>query len=110
MTTCLRPDSIRFPATAHEAPILISSRAPGCRCPDRCYNFRQTAALEGVDMLDAYIIERIRREQESRRDGRRPVLEMPTHRPPPDNAGRRPDRKRPEDRPPRGVAIIDFSI
>jgi len=58
-------------------------------------------------MLDAYIIDRIRRERErARRDG----AQLPLHIEPP-----RPDRRpaadeKPEDRPERGSVVIDFHV
>jgi len=61
-------------------------------------------------MLDAYIIDRIRRERESKESHRRPMLEMPMHRPH-DPDGRGPGERKPEtERPERGETIIDFSI
>lgn len=59
-------------------------------------------------MLDAYIIEEIkRREEEKRRreDGQRPQLEIPIY--PPDQGST--PAKRDEDAPERGVVIIDYS-
>ena len=58
-------------------------------------------------MLDAYIIERIRRQREERRDGDQVPLriEVPQEQVP------TPDRDRDEeDRPNRGTVIIDFQF
>ncbi len=59
-------------------------------------------------MLDAFIIDRIRRERESQESRRRPVLEMPMHRPHDEDRRRRAERE--PERPERGETIIDFSI
>lgn len=91
-------------------PGIGNSTGTGCLSPDRCYNYRVTAQDEGVDMLDAYIIERIRRERESRQVDRRPVLEMPNHRPPTVDDLRRERDREEQQRRERGIAIIDFSI
>ena len=83
----------------------------GCRCDHWCYISTNRAQLNGVDMLDAYIIERIRRERDSRQ-GERPRLqiEMPTpQRWEPQEPQPGLDRRDDDDRE-RGVAIIDFSI
>lgn len=55
-------------------------------------------------MLDAFIIEEIRRREEQRED-RRPRLELPLPEPTP----HRQNDRREEDRPQRGVVIIDYS-
>ena len=56
-------------------------------------------------MLDAYVIEEIkRREREKGRD-ERPAVELPV---PPPAPGRSPDREDGDDRD-RGVVIIDYS-
>jgi len=59
-------------------------------------------------MLDAFIIEEIkRRDRQDRRDDR-PVVELPVPSPPPGPS--RSDRAPEDDRPPdRGVVIIDFA-
>jgi hypothetical protein len=54
-------------------------------------------------MLDAFIIEEIKRREQERRE-RRPRLELPIPEPPP----RRQDRRQ-DDQPQRGVLIIDYS-
>ncbi len=57
-------------------------------------------------MLDAFIIEEIRR-REQERDDRRPRLELPLHEPP---TQRQIDRSEREEQPQRGVIIIDYSV
>ena len=88
--------------------ILDRSAQYGCRSPDRCYNFLDQAPDAGVEMLDAYIIDRIRRERESREATRRPTLQMPMHRPPAVDPRHRAEPK--PERQKRGETIIDFSI
>jgi len=61
-------------------------------------------------MLDAYIIEEIKRREEERRrreDSQRPVLEIPLY--PPD-ADSNPANKQDDEAPERGVVIIDYSV
>jgi hypothetical protein len=63
-------------------------------------------------MLDAFIIERIRREQESKPPARQPMrIEIPRE-PPPGYRGHPDPRGEDTEDPPtdRGVAIIDFTI
>ena len=91
-------------------PRLGTSWGTGCRGRDRCYDLNDTVQDDGVEMLDAYIIERIRREQESRQQGQRPVLEMPTPRGPTVDDLRREREREDRQRRERGIAIIDFSI
>ena len=59
-------------------------------------------------MLDAFIIEEIkRRDQQDRREDR-PVVELPVPPPPgPSRSDRAPDNDRPQ--PDRGVVIIDYT-
>lgn len=58
-------------------------------------------------MLDAYIIDRIRRERErGRRDGAQVPLHIEPPRPDPEDP-RRPERK---EEPERGSVIIDFHL
>lgn len=57
-------------------------------------------------MLDAFIIEEIRR-REQERDAPRPRLELPIPEPRP---RRQNDRSEEEDAPQRGVIIIDYSV
>jgi hypothetical protein len=60
-------------------------------------------------MLDAFIIEEIkRREREEERRERRSRIELPLPEPPPRRQDHRRDRKN-EDAPQRGVLIIDYS-
>jgi hypothetical protein len=56
-------------------------------------------------MLDAYVIEEIKRRERDRSRDDRPVAELPV--PPPTH--RRPDRDEPERDGDRGVVIIDYS-
>ena len=56
-------------------------------------------------MLDAFIIEEIRRREEQRED-RRPRLELPLPEPTPHRQNDR--REREDERPQRGVLIIDY--
>ena len=57
-------------------------------------------------MLDAFIIEEIRR-REQEQDNQRPRLDIPLPEPKP---ARQNDRADEEDAPQRGVVIIDYSI
>ena len=62
-------------------------------------------------MLDAYIIEEIKRRDEERRrreDGERPRLEIPLY--PPDADSNPADNGRDDGVPDRGVIIIDYSL
>jgi hypothetical protein len=56
-------------------------------------------------MLDAFIIEEIKRRDEERREDRRPRLELPIPEPTP----HRQNDRRDEEGPQRGVVIIDYS-
>ncbi len=56
-------------------------------------------------MLDAYVIEEIKRRERQRELDDRPVVQVPLPSPPPD---RGPDRKD-DDGADRGVVIIDYS-
>jgi hypothetical protein len=63
-------------------------------------------ATQETVMLDAYVIEEIKRRERDRGVEDRPVVELPVPQPPP--PGRPPDRD--EDAPgDRGVVIIDYS-
>lgn len=91
---------------------LERGRTACCGPLGRCYSLAQTAQVDGVEMLDAYIIDRIRRERESQQPGQQQRIEMPMHdrwhdRDPRERQRREQDRDRDSD---RGVAIIDFSI
>jgi len=57
-------------------------------------------------MLDAYVIEEIKRRERDKGLGDRPVVELPLPPPPP---GRPPDREDDGDGKDRGVVIIDYS-
>ena len=84
--------------------------APSCGSIGRCYTPGRTGPVGGVEMLDAYIINRIRRERESREPARqRPRIEMPMHDRWSGPEPRVDDRRRERDAE-RGVAIIDFTI
>ncbi len=67
--------------------------------------FKQRTTLHGAEMLDSFIIQRIRQERESRESARIPLQIE-------DNLPRRPrpEREPEEEKPERGVAIIDFTI
>ncbi len=56
-------------------------------------------------MLDAYVIEEIKRRERQRERDDRPVVQVPVPPPPPD---RRPGEKD-DDGPDRGVVIIDYN-
>jgi hypothetical protein len=65
--------------------------------------------VEDTGMLDAYIIEEIKRRERLRQErDERPVVELPLPAP------EEPPRRRPErdegDKPPRGVVIIDLAV
>lgn len=66
------------------------------------------------DMLDAFIIERIRRDRESRerqeRREQRPQLDMPRPQQRPAPYERPPREEEPASGPERGVVIVDFTI
>jgi hypothetical protein len=65
------------------------------------------AQAHGAEMLDNFIIERIRRERERRESGRIPLRiedANPLHRRP------QPQKQKPDNHDERGVAIIDFTI
>ena len=62
-------------------------------------------ATQETVMLDAYVIEEIKRRERERSTDDRPVVELPVPAPPP---GRPPDRQE-DDRGDRGVVIIDYS-
>lgn len=62
-------------------------------------------------MLDAYIIEEIKRREEERRrreDQQRPVLEIPLY--PPDADSNPANKRDGDEKPERGVIIIDYSV
>jgi len=58
-------------------------------------------------MLDAFIIEEIKRRERGRDDQERPVVELPLPRP--DDAPRRRSDEE-DEKPPRGVVIIDLAV
>ncbi len=57
-------------------------------------------------MLDAFIIEEIRRREQEQRDDR-PRIDLPLPEPAPHRQNEREDE---DDKPQRGVVIIDYSI
>lgn len=57
-------------------------------------------------MLDAYVIEEIKRRERDKGRDDRPVVELPVPSPPP---GRPPDREDDDGSGDRGVVIIDYS-
>ncbi len=60
-------------------------------------------------MLDAFIIEKIKREQEQQAPYRRPQLEIPRRPEPPGGKGWNDEDRHDRDRvPERGVVIIEF--
>jgi hypothetical protein len=59
-------------------------------------------------MLDAFIIEEIKRRERLRQDDERPVVELPL--PMPEERPKRRSETDDEDRPARGVVIIDLAI
>ncbi len=63
-------------------------------------------ATQETLMLDAYVIEEIKRRDRERSRDDRPAVELPLPAPPP--PGRPPDREE-DDRGDRGVVIIDYS-
>lgn len=100
-------------------PVERSDDGSGCGARMGCYSPAWKRLEPGVDMLDAYIIDRIRRERESRESGRIPLrIEIP--RPPSDGPSHRPDYHRQDpsrsegeeeqDSGERGMVIIDFTI
>jgi hypothetical protein len=101
--------------TDHLQTILDTADAPlngSCRVAGRWYIPNVTPTPSGVEMLDAFIIQRIRREQESTLPARQPLrIEVPRE-PPPQWRGQRDPRAEDTQDPPtdRGVAIIDFTI
>ncbi len=60
---------------------------------------------EGVKMLDAYIIEQIRKREEERRRNERPVLELPL---PEEPRRRRKEDEEETEREPSRVIVIDL--
>ncbi len=63
-------------------------------------------ATQETVMLDAYVIEEIKRRERGRERDDRPAVELPLPAPPP--PGRAPDADK-DDRGDRGVVIIDYS-
>jgi hypothetical protein len=96
----------------------VAVRPPSCRSADRCYtsNCEPLAPPSngiGVEMLDAYIIERIRREREARQSQRERVqISIPDEGPRDHHREEMERRSEPrrEETPSRGITIIDFTI
>lgn len=59
-------------------------------------------------MLDAYVIEEIKRRERQRDRDDRPVAQVPVPTPPPDRPAGRPPGDRGDDLPGRGVVVIDY--
>jgi hypothetical protein len=59
-------------------------------------------------MLDAFIIEEIKRRERLRQDQDRPVVELPL--PSPDDRPPRRSNTDDEDKPSRGVVVIDLAV
>ncbi len=101
--------------TKHLHPTMGTADASpkgSCRVAERWYIPRVPSTPSGVEMLDAFIIQRIRREQESTLPAREPLrIEVPRE-PPPQWRGQEDPRGEGTQDPPtdRGVAIIDFTI
>lgn len=91
---------------------------PSCRPSDRCYSpscelLAPTSDEIGVEMLDAYIIERIRREREARQPQQERVqINVPDEGPRDHHREEmeRREKARREETPARGITIIDFTI
>ena len=64
---------------------------------------------ERYAMLDAYIIERIRRERESREQGKRLPLRVNIPRPMPRDPRRKSEQPISQDRE-RGITIVDYGV
>jgi len=60
-------------------------------------------------MLDAYVIEEIKRREQHRERDDRPVVQVPVPPPPPDRPADRRPGERDDDGPDRGVVIIDYN-
>ena len=61
-------------------------------------------------MLDAYIIDRIKRERERQRQEDSPFAPLQIEDLPMGTDHRSPPRKPHEDKPPRGTTVIDFQL
>ncbi len=102
------------PAASEQNALAIDSLPPsGSAMVVAPFLPSHSARGDRPDMLDAFIIDRIRRERESRereeRRQQRPQLDMPR---PPDRPSiyERPEEDEAERAPERGVVIIDFTI
>lgn len=59
-------------------------------------------------MLDAFIIEEIKRRERLRQEQDRPVVELPV--PAPEDKPRRSNDSQDDDKPNRGVVVIDLAV
>ena len=111
LAMCTRSRPPKVPVHSEACATLSTTfGTPSCSAPDRCYTFPRTEPAGGVEMLDAYIINRIRREREPREPARpQPRIEMPMQERWPRADPRSEDSRRESDTE-RGVAIIDFTI
>lgn len=108
---CTRSRPPKLPVyTAASGTGLWTLSPLSCSASDRCYTSCRTEPVGGVEMLDAYIINRIRRERESREPARpQPRVELPMQERWP-RADPRVEDSRQERDSERGIAIIDFTI
>jgi hypothetical protein len=77
-----------------------------CRNVTRGLRRRRPETRQEDAMLDAYVIEEIKRRERDKRVDDRPVIELPLPAPAP---GRPPERRDDEPGGDRGVVIIDYS-
>jgi hypothetical protein len=75
----------------------------GCRA----YNSVRIVG-EGKQMLDAFIIEELKRRERMRQEHERPTVELPL--PAPDERPKRRSETENEDQPQRGVVVIDLCV
>jgi hypothetical protein len=61
-------------------------------------------------MLDAFIIEELRRREQVRDERDRPVVELPLPHPDMDERPRRKTNTEDEEKPQRGVVVIDLAV
>ena len=105
-----------MPRETHPLDLILEATVTGrqgaCRGGSRWYIQPESPSPTGIEMLDAFIIHRIRQEQESKRPARQPMrIEVPQE--PPAGYRGQPDPRVDAPEEPsgdRGVAIIDFTI